>query len=559
MLPGATYQEVPSTRSWTDVVVGSGQSLANHKSFAASAVSFAWGAAAGGSGLDETLVGDIAISVIPGIGVYADIRDLAIEVLRFLGKGSDRFDSIAFSIAALGVFTEVTPHLDLVTDAVRGAYRAMRSIRHTATGAQVYLAVHPFIGDFLVEFFKKIPFYVANGFPSATGSGEGTPSLRLGSLIAEGEPPAALLRDFATFVQRLSTGPAGHRFSLLIKAMNEGSDAFTRALADLQSQLGARNKELIGAILDGMRNSEDFVQLITKLADDAAVTAPLVGKEAEEVLRESVLLLTGSIRKSAAAADAYAFHFSNGRVNDIAAIVSSAVNGMLRVQVSTADSTLLLGNLMEKIGKSHLLRVRRAFDNMSSLYDQVMTSSLSTAAKEESVNGIRSWVSHTRSAAIQPFLFGRIYQVDVGANANLTKKQWEHPAPIPYPSGRKLFIDVFGERNGLNVAIDAKMLPDPPVRRASESFEAFENRVARYEHILEEFQEQFLQYAENSKKGVPGSTNLIDVVEYYVPDELRKEYVLRELAELTGQFGITLGADLKPILPPWLKVVVHAY
>ncbi len=44
---------------------------------------------------------------------------------------------------------EVTPHLDLVTDAVRGAYRAMRSIRHTATVAQVYLAVHPFIGDFL--------------------------------------------------------------------------------------------------------------------------------------------------------------------------------------------------------------------------------------------------------------------------------------------------------------------------------------------------------------------------------------------------------------------------
>ncbi len=115
-----------------------------------------------------------------------------------------------------------------------------------------------------MEFFKKIPFYVANGFPSATGSGEGTPSLRLGSLIAEGEPPAALLRDFATFVQRLSTGPAGHRFSLLIKAMNEGSDAFTRALADLQSQLGARNKELIGAILDGMRNSEDFVQLISE-------------------------------------------------------------------------------------------------------------------------------------------------------------------------------------------------------------------------------------------------------------------------------------------------------
>jgi Ca2+-binding RTX toxin-like protein len=100
------------------------------------------GALFGSSGLDGSLAGDVALSLIPGVGVYPDARDLGRSLLSLLpvDLGLGPFDRREAAIAAFGILTEVLPMVDPFVDAFRTLYKVAR---HSSAVMPVFLSVEP--------------------------------------------------------------------------------------------------------------------------------------------------------------------------------------------------------------------------------------------------------------------------------------------------------------------------------------------------------------------------------------------------------------------------------
>ncbi|MEM9828641.1 MAG: hypothetical protein AAF958_18790, partial [Planctomycetota bacterium] len=100
------------------------------------------GAVFGGSGLDASLVGDVGLSLIPGLGAWGDIRDLGINAARLLpiDIGLGPFDWRETAIAGFGLLTEILPPADAVVDAYRALYKISKA---SAALAPFFLAVEP--------------------------------------------------------------------------------------------------------------------------------------------------------------------------------------------------------------------------------------------------------------------------------------------------------------------------------------------------------------------------------------------------------------------------------
>ena len=125
------------------------------------------GALFGAGGLDASLAGDIGLSMIPGIGVAADVRDLGRSLLQLVpvDLGLGPFDWREAAIAGFGILTEVLPAADAIVDVYRSMYKIAKQV---PTVMPVFLSIEPLFTKALTSLFDFRPA-AASGSRSAAG------------------------------------------------------------------------------------------------------------------------------------------------------------------------------------------------------------------------------------------------------------------------------------------------------------------------------------------------------------------------------------------------------
>ena len=118
--------------------------------------SIAGGALFGAGGLDASLAGDIGLSMIPGIGVVADVRDLGKSLLKLvpIDLGLGPFDWREAAIAGFGILTEVLPAADAIVDVYRSMYKIAKQVPAVMP---VFLSIEPLFTKALTSLFDFSP------------------------------------------------------------------------------------------------------------------------------------------------------------------------------------------------------------------------------------------------------------------------------------------------------------------------------------------------------------------------------------------------------------------
>ncbi len=125
------------------------------------------GALFGAGGLDASLGGDIGLSMIPGIGVAADVRDLGKSLLQLVpvDLGLGQFDWCEAAIAGFGILTEILPPADAIVDVYRSMYKIAKQV---PTVMPVFLSIEPLFTKALTSLFDFRPA-AASGSLTAAG------------------------------------------------------------------------------------------------------------------------------------------------------------------------------------------------------------------------------------------------------------------------------------------------------------------------------------------------------------------------------------------------------
>ena len=128
------------------------------------------GALFGAGGLDASLAGDIGLSMITGIGVAADVRDLGKSLLQLVpvDLGLGPFDWREAAIAGFGILTEVLPAADAIVDVYRSMYKIAKQVPIVMP---VFLSIEPLFTRAIRSLFDFRPA-AASG--SLTAAGDST-------------------------------------------------------------------------------------------------------------------------------------------------------------------------------------------------------------------------------------------------------------------------------------------------------------------------------------------------------------------------------------------------
>ena len=130
--------------------------------------SIAGGALFGAGGLDASLAGDIGLSMIPGIGVVADVRDVGKSLLKLvpIDLGLGPFDWREAAIAGFGILTEIVPPADAIVDVYRSMYKIAKQVPAVMP---VFLSIEPLFTKALTSLFDFTPF-TASAALTASGN-----------------------------------------------------------------------------------------------------------------------------------------------------------------------------------------------------------------------------------------------------------------------------------------------------------------------------------------------------------------------------------------------------
>ena len=130
--------------------------------------SIAGGALFGAGGLDASLAGDIGLSMIPGIGVVADVRDVGKSLLKLvpIDLGLGPFDWREAAIAGFGILTEILPPADAIVDVYRSMYKIAKQVPAVMP---VFLSIEPLFTKALTSLFDFTPV-TASSVLTASGN-----------------------------------------------------------------------------------------------------------------------------------------------------------------------------------------------------------------------------------------------------------------------------------------------------------------------------------------------------------------------------------------------------
>jgi hypothetical protein len=110
----------------------------------------------GSHSFDASLAGDIGFSLIPGVGVISDVRELGKSLLKLMpiDLGLGPFDWREAAIAGFGILTEVIPPADAIVDAYRAMYKIAKQVPAVMP---VFLSVEPLFTKALQSLFSYTP------------------------------------------------------------------------------------------------------------------------------------------------------------------------------------------------------------------------------------------------------------------------------------------------------------------------------------------------------------------------------------------------------------------
>ncbi|MEM7317105.1 MAG: hypothetical protein AAF497_28560, partial [Planctomycetota bacterium] len=249
---------------------------------------FIKGAVIGSDDLDVGLAGDLTVSLIPGIGVYADIRDLVKQVYRAavhhgLGvEGINDFSAIDTAIAAAGIVAEFFPPADYAVDGVRALVKMARA---NANLVPLVLGVGPIFLDALDALWDAA-WHPSQSSPGRTSASRGTiltdlmrsiGDLRLNEVLDE-------LGGWTDVIYDLVESPQFR--NKFISLFNAGDAAkVTDAVQSLVKHLGAEElKTIIVHAVDVGIDNQTFAKGIVALGDFLSETAD----ESADVIRKAL-------------------------------------------------------------------------------------------------------------------------------------------------------------------------------------------------------------------------------------------------------------------------------
>ena len=175
------------------------------------------------------------------------------------------------------------------------------------------------------------------------------------------------------------------------------------------------------------------------------------------------------------------------------------------------------------------------------------------AFRNQSIHQLTVNWTHAAAGSAPAFVNGRLFELSVAAKAKLEHQTFEFV--VKNNDGVKQAVDTAGKRGSAFIAIEAKMLPEPPGINATKEIRD------TYTRIVEKFGEQFKRYMANTKLGPTSATNLIDTLEYYVPDQRRYELLVdqhKRIAKENKDSGLKVTNNILSI-PPWMRIVIQPY
>ena len=119
-----SFREVASHNSWQDVLLVTAADPVKRKStqqvdfIETSGVlgDIVVGAVLGSSGTWSSFGGEVAISLVPVVGAWPDIRDVGIKLFKYNQAGLNEVDQFELAISALGIIGELGGPLDYFVD-----------------------------------------------------------------------------------------------------------------------------------------------------------------------------------------------------------------------------------------------------------------------------------------------------------------------------------------------------------------------------------------------------------------------------------------------------------
>jgi hypothetical protein len=197
------------------------------------------GAVFGSTGLDGTLVGDVGLSLIPGVGVYPDVRDFGKSLLSLLpvDLGLGPFDWREAAISGFGILTEALPMVDPFVDAFRALYKIAK---HSSAVMPIFLSIEPL-------FMKAL----SSAFDSNTSSLPGSSFLSANGGFSA--VSGASLRDIFNRYMRGSLGDdEAKKLIAHVELANRliGDDAFLQAYKRLAQVSGSKLADDLSTVID---------------------------------------------------------------------------------------------------------------------------------------------------------------------------------------------------------------------------------------------------------------------------------------------------------------------
>ncbi|MEL6108048.1 MAG: SdrD B-like domain-containing protein [Planctomycetota bacterium] len=251
------WSEVATDNSFLNFAVGDKDVLTELEYAGTVLVDVLWGAFAGSDDIDAAFAGDLAISLMPGIGAWADVRDLAKNIWRLTPFSDRDIDVRETMLAALGLIAEPLPALDLGVDLVR----ALSKISKAAKFGQFFLAVEPIVTAAVTEMYEYALDCWENECWNSQDNG------------ANGFTSAAFGGSFDDLIAALKqVGPATRAAIAMLDFANEGNNlgaAFASKLLELGEKGGNTHlAKFVTRIGDGTKAARAFNAAITDVTDD---------------------------------------------------------------------------------------------------------------------------------------------------------------------------------------------------------------------------------------------------------------------------------------------------